>query len=150
MKIRISYIDELFYLKYGDLARATPGSAAVDVRARIDAPLILYSNMSRLVLTGIAIDIKDENVAAVLLPRSGLAIKQGVILGNSVGLIDSDYQGEIMASLWNRKDDPVTIYPGDRIAQLMFIPVIIPEFEVVNDFIPTYRGTQGFGSTGVT
>jgi dUTP pyrophosphatase len=127
---------------------ATSGSAGMDLRACIDAPLILPPGASELIATGISIYIADPELAAVLLPRSGLGHKNGIVLGNLVGLIDSDYQGPLMVSVWNRGAAPFTINPGDRIAQMVFVPVAQVEFEVVQDFSATTRGAGGFGSSG--
>jgi dUTP pyrophosphatase len=129
-------------------AHATAGSAGMDLRACIDAPLILSPGAAVLVQTGISIYIADPDLAAVLLPRSGLGHKHGIVLGNLVGLIDSDYQGPLMVSVWNRGALPFTINPGDRIAQLVFVPVVQVGFEVVEDFSTTARGAGGFGSSG--
>ncbi|HXA36903.1 MAG TPA: dUTP diphosphatase [Steroidobacteraceae bacterium] len=127
---------------------ATAGSAGMDLRACIAAPLILAPGAAELVQTGISIYIADADLAAVLLPRSGLGHKHGIVLGNLVGLIDSDYQGPLMVSVWNRGADPFTINPGDRIAQIVFVPVVRVGFEVVEDFSSTARGSGGFGSSG--
>ena len=127
---------------------ATPGSAGMDLRACIDAPLALAAGRTELIPTGIAIFIEDPGLAAVLLPRSGLGHKNGIVLGNLVGLIDADYQGALMVSLWNRSETPFTINPGDRIAQLVFLPVVQAEFDVVADFAESTRGSGGFGSSG--
>ncbi|NQY42346.1 MAG: dUTP diphosphatase [Legionellales bacterium] len=129
---------------------ATSGSAAIDLCACIDIPLLMQPNDVKLIHTGIAIYIGDPNVAATILPRSGLGHNQGIVLGNLTGLIDSDYQGEIKISCWNRGDNPFTIYPGDRIAQLMFIPVLKVDFTLVESFDKTARGEQGFGHTGIS
>jgi dUTP pyrophosphatase len=128
--------------------RATGGSAGLDLRACLDAPLLLEPGQSHLVPTGIAIHLGDPGLAAVLLPRSGLGHKHGIVLGNLVGLIDSDYQGQVMVSVWNRGDHPFTIQPGDRIAQMIVVPVVQVEFEIVADFAATPRGAGGFGSSG--
>lgn len=130
-------------------ARATPGSAGMDVRACIDAPLELLPGHSTLIPTGFAMHIADPDLAAVLLPRSGLGHKQGIVLGNLVGLIDSDYQGQVLVSCWNRGSQPFTIAPGDRIAQLVFLPVVRTEFDVVPEFATSDRGAGGFGHTGI-
>jgi dUTP pyrophosphatase len=127
---------------------ATSGSAGMDLRACIDAPLILGAGAAELIATGISIYIADPQLAAVLLPRSGLGHKNGIVLGNLVGLIDSDYQGPLMVSVWNRGAAPFTINPGDRIAQMVFVPVVQVGFEVVQDFSATTRGAGGFGSSG--
>jgi dUTP pyrophosphatase len=127
---------------------ATPGSAGLDLRACIDAPLDLAANAWHLVPTGIAIWLKDPGYAALILPRSGLGHKHGIVLGNLVGLIDSDYQGQLMVSAWNRSDVPFTIHPMDRLAQLVIVPVVQAQFNVVDEFPPTARGAGGYGSTG--
>jgi dUTP pyrophosphatase len=127
---------------------ATPGAAGLDLRACIDAPLKLEPGDSRLVSSGIAIHVGDPGYAAVILPRSGLGTKNGIVLGNLVGLIDSDYQGPLMVSLWNRGREPFTVQPMDRIAQLIVVPVMQVEFEVVEEFAASARGAGGFGSTG--
>ena len=127
---------------------ATAGSAGMDLRACIGAPLALPAGAAELIPTGISIYIADPDLAAVLLPRSGLGHKNGIVLGNLVGLIDSDYQGPLMVSVWNRGAAPFTIRPGDRIAQMVFVPVVQVGFEVVEDFSATSRGAGGFGSSG--
>ena len=127
---------------------ATPGAAGLDLRACMDAPLTLAPGESQLVSSGIAIHVGDPGYAAVVLPRSGLGAKSGIVLGNLVGLIDSDYQGPLMVSLWNRGKGAFTIQPMDRIAQLIVVPVTQVEFEVVEDFAASTRGAGGFGSTG--
>ncbi len=127
---------------------ATDGSAGLDLRALLDAPLTLAPGQSELIPTGIAIHIGDPNYCAVILPRSGLGHKHGVVLGNLVGLIDADYQGPLMISCWNRSDREFTIAPGDRIAQMVFLPVAHARFRLVDEFVPTVRGTGGFGSSG--
>ena len=129
-------------------ARATSGSAGVDLRACLDAPLDLAPGDCQLIRTGIAIHIGDPGLAAVILPRSGLGHKHGIVLGNLVGLIDSDYQGELMVSCWNRGNDTFRIEPGERIAQLVVVPVLPVEFTVVEDFEQSERGDGGFGHTG--
>jgi len=128
--------------------RATSGSAGLDLRACIDAPLTLEPGQTQLVPTGIAIHLADPSLAAVLLPRSGLGHKHGVVLGNLVGLIDSDYQGQVMVSTWNRGSQAYVILPGERIAQMVVVPVVQVEFEVVDEFAASVRGAGGFGSTG--
>jgi len=128
--------------------RATSGSAGLDLRACIDAPLVLEPGETELVPTGLAIHLEDPGLAAVLLPRSGLGHKHGIVLGNLVGLIDSDYQGQVMVSMWNRGDRAFTINPGDRIAQMVVVPVVQVELEVVESFEASARGAGGFGSTG--
>jgi len=127
---------------------ATQGSAGLDLRACINSPLQLAPGDTQLIPTGIAIYIADPALAAVILPRSGLGHKHGIVLGNLVGLIDSDYQGELLISCWNRGNDHFTIQPGERVAQLVFVPVVRAEFEVVNEFSATDRGIGGFGHSG--
>lgn len=128
---------------------ATPGSAGLDLRACLDAPLTLAPNAWQLVPTGIAIHLRDPGYAAMLLPRSGLGHKHGIVLGNLVGLIDSDYQGQLMVSCWNRSDVAFTIEPMERIAQMVIVPVVQARFNVVEDFgDATERGAGGYGSTG--
>lgn len=127
---------------------ATPGAAGLDLRACLAAPLVLQPGESRLVSSGVAIHVADPGYAAVILPRSGLGAKSGIVLGNLVGLIDSDYQGPLMISLWNRGAAPFTVQPLDRIAQLVVVPVMQVELEVVEDFTASTRGSGGFGSTG--
>jgi dUTP pyrophosphatase len=127
---------------------ATDGSAGMDVRACLDEPLILAPGDASLIPTGFAMHIADPALAAMLLPRSGLGHKQGIVLGNLVGLIDSDYQGQVMVSCWNRGQEAVTLNPGDRIAQMVIVPVVQAAFEVVEDFEETARGAGGFGSSG--
>ena len=130
-------------------AYATPGSAGLDLRACLDAPLNLLPNAWQLVPTGIAIYLKDPNFAAMILPRSGLGHKHGIVLGNLVGLIDSDYQGQLMVSAWNRSDVAFTIEPMERIAQLVIVPVVQAQFNLVDEFeAATERGAGGYGSTG--
>jgi dUTP pyrophosphatase len=127
---------------------ATEGAAGMDLRACIDAPLNLAPGAAELIPTGISIYVEDPDLAALLLPRSGLGHKNGIVLGNLVGLIDSDYQGPLMVSCWNRGSSPFTVNPGDRIAQMVIVPVVHVEFEVVSDFTESRRGVGGFGSSG--
>ena len=127
---------------------ATDGSAGMDLRACIDADLVLEPGATELIPTGMAIHISDPALAAVLLPRSGLGHKHGVVLGNLVGLIDSDYQGQLYVSCWNRGDTAFTVQPGERIAQMIFVPVVRAAFEVVEEFVDSERGAGGFGHTG--
>lgn len=127
---------------------ASAGAAGLDLRACLEAALVLNPGDSQLVPSGISIYVGDPGYAAVILPRSGLGAKNGIVLGNLVGLIDSDYQGPLMVSLWNRGKAPFTIQPMDRIAQLVLVPVLQVEFEVVDDFAASARGAGGFGSTG--
>ena len=129
-------------------AYATPGSAGLDLRACLDAPLVLAPNAWQLVPTGIAIYLQDPGYAALILPRSGLGHKHGIVMGNLVGLIDSDYQGQVFVSTWNRGKEPFTIQPMDRIAQLVVVPVLQVKLNVVEEFEATERGAGGFGSTG--
>ena len=128
---------------------ATPGSAGLDLRACLDAPLTLAPNAWQLVPTGLAIHLADPNYAALILPRSGLGHKHGIVLGNLVGLIDSDYQGQLMVSAWNRSDVAFTLEPMERLAQLVIVPVVQAQFNVVEEFsAATERGEGGYGSTG--
>jgi len=129
-------------------AYATPGSAGLDLRACIDAPLVIEPGQTVLVPTGLAIHIGDPGYAAMILPRSGLGHKNGIVLGNLVGLIDSDYQGPLMVSTWNRGQSTFTLQPMDRLAQLIVVPVMQVGFNVVEDFATSDRGAGGFGSTG--
>lgn len=129
-------------------AYATPGSAGLDLRACLSEPLTLLPNAWQLVPTGIAIYLADPNFAAIILPRSGLGHKHGIVLGNLVGLIDSDYQGQLMVSAWNRSDVTFTIDPMERIAQLVIVPVVQAQFNVVTEFPASVRGEGGYGSTG--
>ena len=127
---------------------ATPGAAGLDLRACVEAPVSLAPGQAELVPSGIAIHLADPRYAAIILPRSGLGHKHGIVLGNLVGLIDSDYQGQIMVSVWNRSQSSFTIQPLERIAQLVIVPVLQVEFNVVEDFAASDRGAGGFGSTG--
>ena len=129
-------------------AYATPGSAGLDLRACLTEPLTLTPNAWQLVPTGMAIYLQDPGFAALILPRSGLGHKHGIVLGNLVGLIDSDYQGQLMVSAWNRSDVAFTIEPMERIAQLVIVPVVQAEFNLVSDFAVSQRGEGGYGSTG--
>jgi dUTP pyrophosphatase len=129
-------------------AYATSGSAGLDLRAAIDAPLLLAPGATSLVATGIAIHLADPDYAALILPRSGLGHKHGIVLGNLVGLIDSDYQGQLMVSAWNRSQAAFTIEPMERIAQLVIVPVMRAQFRVVDEFSASERGAGGFGSSG--
>jgi dUTP pyrophosphatase len=127
---------------------ATAGSAGMDLRACLDKPLSLEPGRAELLPTGLAIYVEDPGLAAVILPRSGLGHKHGIVLGNLVGLIDSDYQGQLMVSVWNRGREPYTVQPGERIAQLVVVPVVQVQLEVVEDFAATARGAGGFGHSG--
>lgn len=129
-------------------AYATSGSAGLDLRACLDEPLALEPGRAQLIPTGLAIHIEDPGLAAVILPRSGLGHKHGIVLGNLVGLIDSDYQGQLLVSCWNRGQEPFTIQPGERIAQLVVVPVVQVALEVVPDFTDSARGAGGFGHSG--
>ena len=146
MKIDLKIIDPRLR---GNLPHyATPGSAGLDLRACIDAPLTLAANAWQLIPTGVAIHLQDTGYAALILPRSGLGHKHGIVLGNLVGLIDSDYQGQLMVSAWNRSDLAFTIEPMERIAQLVIVPVVQAEFNLVESFEPSVRGAGAYGSTG--
>ena len=127
---------------------ATTGSAGLDLRACLDGPLVLEPGQTELLPTGLAIHIDDPGLAAVLLPRSGLGHKHGIVLGNLVGLIDSDYQGQVFVSAWNRSAQAFTIEPGERVAQMVILPVVRARFEVVDDFSASTRGAGGFGHSG--
>src|SRR4029077_10758912 len=129
-------------------AYATPGSAGMDLRACIDAPITLMPGQTKLIPTGVAIHIGDSGLAALILPRSGLGHKHGIVLGNLVGLIDSDYQGQLMVSCWNRGQAPYSLQPLERLAQLVIVPVVQATFDIVSDFEKTARAAGGFGSTG--
>jgi dUTP pyrophosphatase len=129
-------------------AYATAGSAGLDLRACLDAPLALAPGQTNLVPTGLAIHLGDPGFAAMILPRSGLGHKHGIVLGNLVGLIDSDYQGQLMVSCWNRGQAAFTIEPMERIAQMVIVPVVQAKFEIVEEFATSERGAGGFGSTG--
>ncbi|MEZ5646544.1 MAG: dUTP diphosphatase [Burkholderiaceae bacterium] len=147
MQIDVKLLDERLR---GQLpSYATPGSAGLDLRACLDEPLTLAPNAWQLVPTGMAIHLDDPGYAALILPRSGLGHKHGIVLGNLVGLIDSDYQGQLMVSAWNRSPTPFTIEPMERIAQLVVVPVVQASFRLVSDFAAaSERGAGGYGSTG--
>jgi len=147
-KIQIKILDPRVGRDWPMPAYATGGSAGLDLRAILDAPLILAPGQTELLHTGIAIHIADPGLAAIILPRSGLGHRHGIVLGNLVGLIDSDYQGELMVSCWNRGNASFTIEPGERIAQLVLVPVVRADFELVAEFSPTERGDGGFGHSG--
>ena len=146
MKIDVRMLDER--LREQPPAYATPGSAGLDLRACLSAPLVLAPGACQLVPTGLALHLADAGYAALILPRSGLGHKHGIVLGNLVGLIDSDYQGELMVSAWNRSAEPFTIAPMERIAQLVIVPVVQAQFNVVSEFPASERGEGGYGSTG--
>ena len=147
-RLQIRVLDPRIGREYPLPQYATSGSAGVDLRACIDAPLELKPGDTQLIPSGIAIYLQDPAYAAIVLPRSGLGHKHGIVLGNLVGLIDSDYQGQIFVSCWNRGQSTFTIQPGERIAQLVVVPVVQVEFDVVNEFVATERGAGGFGSSG--
>lgn len=147
-KIALKILDPRLGTDYPLPDYATDGAAGMDLRACLDQSILLRPGDTQLVPTGLAIHIGDPQLAAVILPRSGLGHKHGIVLGNLVGLIDSDYQGQIFVSCWNRGRDSFNIQPGERIAQLVFIPVVRAAFEIVDDFSATQRGDGGFGHTG--
>ena len=147
-KLQVKILNEKIDQSIALPAYSTGGSAGLDLRACIDEGVVLRPGSTELIPTGLAIYIEDPGYAAVILPRSGLGHKHGIVLGNLVGLIDSDYQGELMISAWNRGDTEFVIEPGDRIAQLVVIPVQQVKFELVEDFTNTERGAGGFGSSG--
>jgi dUTP pyrophosphatase len=147
-KIQVKILDSRIGQSFPLPEYATHGAAGLDLRVCIHEPLTLAPNQVELLPSGIAIHINDPNIAAIILPRSGLGHKQGIVLGNLIGLIDSDYQGELKISCWNRSAQPFTIQPGDRIAQLMFVPVLQVQFEQVDEFISSQRSEGGFGHTG--
>jgi dUTP pyrophosphatase len=147
-RIKLRILDPRLGKEFPLPTHSTPGSAGMDLRACLDAPLTLKPGAAELIPTGIAIYIEDPGFAAMLLPRSGLGHKNGIVLGNLVGLIDSDYQGPLMVSTWNRGASAFTIQPGDRIAQMVIVPVLQVGFDIVEDFAATRRGAGGFGSSG--
>ena len=149
-RLQVRVLDPRIGGEYPLPAYATEGSAGLDLRACIDAPLLLPPGRAELLPTGIAIHLEDPGFAAMLLPRSGLGHKHGIVLGNLVGLVDSDYQGQVMVSCWNRGDRPYTIAPGERIAQMVIVPVVQVTLEVVEAFAESSRGAGGFGSSGAT
>ena len=147
-RIKLKILDARIGKEFPLPAHATGGSAGMDLRACLSAPLTLQPGAAELIPTGISIYIEDPGLAAMLLPRSGLGHKSGIVLGNLVGLIDSDYQGPLMVSTWNRGSAAFTIQPGDRIAQMVIVPVLQVGFDIVEDFSLTERGAGGFGSSG--
>lgn len=147
-KVQLKILDPRLGSEFPLPAYATDGSAGMDLRACLSESLELKAGATELIPSGIAIHIEDQNLAAVLLPRSGLGHKHGLVLGNLVGLIDSDYQGQVYVSCWNRGRDSFTVHPGERIAQMIFVPVVQADFELVDDFAPSRRGEGGFGSSG--
>lgn len=148
MKIDVKILDSRLGTIFELPKYATVGSAGLDLRACIDQPTCLEPGQAVLINTGMSIYLRDPGYAAMILPRSGLGHKNGIVLGNLVGLIDSDYQGPLMVSCWNRSNDHFTVQPGDKIAQLIIVPVMQVEFNIVNDFVQTERGEGGFGHSG--
>ena len=146
--IQVKILDERLGKSIPIPEYATSGSAGLDMRACVTEPLVLNPGETELIPTGMAIHIEDPGLAAVLLPRSGLGHKHGVVLGNLVGLIDSDYQGQVFVSCWNRGSEPFTINVGERIAQMVIVPVVQAAFEIVDEFEASHRGEGGFGHTG--
>jgi len=146
--LKIKILDRRMGGEFPLPAYATSGSAGLDLRACLDAPITLQPGAAELIPTGLAIHLEDPGLAAVILPRSGLGHKHGVVLGNLVGLIDSDYQGQLMVSCWNRSREPFTVRPGERIAQLIVVPVIQVALEIVESFEDSARGAGGFGHSG--
>jgi dUTP pyrophosphatase len=146
--IQLKILDSRLGAEFPLPTYATDGSAGLDLRACLDAPLTLEPGQTELIATGVAIHIADRSLAAMLLPRSGLGHKHGIVLGNLVGLIDSDYQGQVFVSCWNRGQGSFTIEPGERIAQLVLVPVVQAQFEVVTEFAPSQRAEGGFGHSG--
>ncbi|HTT08402.1 MAG TPA: dUTP diphosphatase [Gammaproteobacteria bacterium] len=146
--IQLKILDVRLGRDYPLPSYSTAGAAGIDLRACMEAPIMLEPGEAQLIPTGMAIHIADEKLAAVILPRSGLGHKHGIVLGNLVGLIDSDYQGQLFVSCWNRGRESFNIRPGDRIAQLVFMPVVRAEFTVVEEFTASERGQGGFGHTG--
>jgi dUTP pyrophosphatase len=147
-KIQLKILDHRLGSEFPLPHYATEGSAGMDMRACLDAPLLLAPGDTHLIPTGLAIHVADAGLAAMLLPRSGLGHKHGIVLGNLVGLIDSDYQGQVFVSCWNRGSEPFTIEPGERIAQMVIVPVVRADFEIVEDFVSSKRGAGGFGHSG--
>ena len=147
-KIQLKILDPRLGNEFPLPHYATDGSAGMDMRACLDEPLELAPGDTGLIPTGMAIHLADTGLAAVLLPRSGLGHKHGIVLGNLVGLIDSDYQGQVFVSCWNRGDKAFTVEPGERIAQMVIVPVVRAEFDIVEDFDTSERGAGGFGHTG--
>ena len=146
--LRVRVLDARLGSVYPLPAYATDGSAGLDLRALLDAPVELAAGATLLIPTGLAIHLDDPGLAAMILPRSGLGHKHGIVLGNLVGLIDSDYQGQLMVSCWNRSPVAFTVQPGERIAQVVVVPVVQVELQVVDDFAASQRGEGGFGHTG--
>ena len=146
--IEVKILDPRIGTQFPLPAYATPGSAGMDLRAMIDTEITLAPGETKLIPTGIAIHVADPSLAAVILPRSGLGHKNGIVLGNLVGLIDSDYQGPLMVSCWNRSATPFTLSLGERLAQLVFVPVVQAQFTLVDEFESSVRGEGGFGHSG--
>ena len=149
MKIKFKKLDNFVNANIPLPEYKTDGSAGMDVRACIKEKIVVKQGSTVMIPLGFAMHIEDKNIAAIIIPRSGLGSKNGIVLGNLVGLIDSDYQGELMVPLWNRSNKDFYIKPGDRIAQMVFIPLVLAEFEIVNSFEQSERGIKGFGSSGV-
>lgn len=148
MKVQVKILDDRLGRVWAMPSYATTGSAGLDLRACIDQDITIEPNQTILVKTGLAIYIQDPNYAGLILPRSGLGHKHGIVLGNLVGLIDSDYQGELMISVWNRGQTPFTLTAGERLAQYVLVPVVQAQFNIVDEFEATARGAGGFGHTG--
>lgn len=148
MKVQVKVLDARLGQEWAMPAYATTGSAGLDLRACLDEAIEIAAGETVLVKTGLAIYIEDPNFAGLILPRSGLGHKHGIVLGNLVGLIDSDYQGELMVSVWNRGQNTFRLEPGERLAQYVLVPVVQAEFEQVEEFVATGRGAGGFGHTG--
>ena len=148
MKVQVKVLDARLGQEWAMPAYATTGSAGLDLRACLDEAIEIAAGETVLVKTGLAIYIEDPNFAGLILPRSGLGHKHGIVLGNLVGLIDSDYQGELMVSVWNRGQSTFRLEPGERLAQYVLVPVVQAEFEQVEEFVATGRGAGGFGHTG--
>ena len=148
MKVQVKVLDARLGQEWPMPTYATQGSAGLDLRACVTEPTVIEPGQTVLVKTGLAIYIEDTGFAGLILPRSGLGHKHGIVLGNLVGLIDSDYQGELMVSVWNRGQAAFTLVPGERLAQYVLVPVVQAEFEQVDEFVVTERGAGGFGHTG--
>lgn len=148
-RLEVKVLDPRFGVEWPLPAYATESSAGLDLRAALEAPLALAPGDAALVPSGLAIHLADPSLCAVILPRSGLGHRHGIVLGNGTGLIDADYQGPLLISTWNRGREPFTIAPGDRIAQLVVLPIVRAELQVVDTFADSARGTGGFGHTGV-
>lgn len=147
-KVQVKILDDRIGTEFPLPHYATHGAAGMDLRACLDEPITLHPGDTELIPTGIAIHLGDPQLAAMILPRSGLGHKHGIVLGNLVGLIDSDYQGQLFVSCWNRGNDPFEVKVGERIAQLVFVPVVRAEFDIVGKFEESHRGEGGFGHTG--